>query len=97
MPEAKGAHVVLLTVTTRNIWSNPKVKFNDGTPAGPLPADYDPKQDKIERGTAGGKFTQWTKDVGAKLHLPVFDLTDYCADKYEAMGRETGQQTLQRP
>ena len=86
--EAKGAHVILLTVTTRNIWSNPKVKFNDGTPAGPLPADYDPKQDKIERGTAGGKFTQWTKDVGAKLHLPVFDLTDFCADKYEAMGRE---------
>jgi len=86
--EAKGAHVILLTVTTRNIWSNPKVKFNDGTPAGPLPADYDPKQDKIERGTAGGKFTQWTKDVGAKLHLHVFDLTDFCADKYEAMGRE---------
>jgi lysophospholipase L1-like esterase len=86
--EAKGAHVILLTVTTRNIWSNPKVKFNDGTPAGPLPADYDPKQDKIERGTAGGKFTQWTKDVGAKLHLPVFDLTDFCTDKYEAMGRE---------
>jgi lysophospholipase L1-like esterase len=87
--QAKGAHVVLLTVTTRNIWSNPKVKFNDGTPIDPLPADYDPKQDKIERGTGNGKFTQWTKDIGAKLHIPVFDLTDFCADKYEAMGRET--------
>jgi lysophospholipase L1-like esterase len=87
--EAKGAHVTLLTVTTRNIWSNPKVKYRDGTPIDPLPADYDPKLDKIERGTGNGKFTQWTKDIGVKLHLPVFDLTDFCADKYEAMGRET--------
>ena len=87
--EAKGAHVFLLTVTTRNIWSNPKAKFKDATPVGSLPADYDPKQDKIERGTGGGKYTQWTKEIGQKLHLPVFDLTDFCADKYEAMGRET--------
>jgi lysophospholipase L1-like esterase len=86
--EARGADVFLLTVTTRNIWSNPKVKFTDATPDGPLPADFDPKQDKIERGTGGGKFTQWTKDIGVKLHLPVFDLTGFCADKYEAMGRE---------
>lgn len=84
----QGAQVVLLTVTARNIWHNPRVKFRDATPLDPLPADYDPKQDTIERGTGGGKFTQWTKDVGAKLHLPVFDLTNFCADKYEAMGRE---------
>jgi hypothetical protein len=84
----KGARVYLLTVTTRNIWSNPKAKFNDATPVGPLPADYDPKQDRIERGTGNGRFTQWTKDIGQKLHLPVFDLTSFCADKYEAMERE---------
>jgi lysophospholipase L1-like esterase len=84
----KGASVYLLTVTTRNIWSNPKPKFNDATPVGPLPAGYDRKQDRIERGTGNGRFTQWTKDVGQKLHLPVFDLTNFCADKYEAMGRE---------
>jgi rhamnogalacturonan acetylesterase len=83
-----GAHVILLTVTTRNIWTNPKVKYRDATPIDPLPADYDPKQDKIERGTGGGKFTQWTKDIGQKLHVPVFDLTNFCADKYETMGRE---------
>jgi len=86
--EGKGAHVYLLTVTTRNIWTNPKVKFVDATPVGSLPADYDPKEDKIERGTGGGKYTQWTKDVGRKLHVPVFDLTNYCADEYEKMGRE---------
>jgi lysophospholipase L1-like esterase len=84
----KGAHVYLLTVTTRNIWTNPKVKFNDATPVGPLPADYDSKDDRIERGTLNGKYTQWTKDVGAKLHYPVLDLTNLCADKYEKMGRE---------
>lgn len=84
----KGAHVYLLTVTTRDIWTNPKVKYNDATPVDPLPPDYDPKQDTIERGTGGGKFTQWTKDVGQKLHLPVLDLTNLLADKYDAMGRE---------
>jgi lysophospholipase L1-like esterase len=86
---AKGAHPIYLTVTARNIWTNPNVRYNDGTPAGPLPANYDPKQDKIERGTSRGQYTQWTKDVAAKLHLPVFDLTNFSCDKYEAMGRET--------
>jgi rhamnogalacturonan acetylesterase len=86
--QSKGAHVYMLTVTTRNIWSNPKVKFNDATPVGPLPADYDPRQDKIERGTGNGRFTQWTKEIGQRLHLPVLDLTNLCADKYEALGRE---------
>jgi len=84
----KGARVYLLTVTTRNIWTNPKIKFTDATPAGPLPADYNPREDRIERGTGNGRFTQWTKDVGEKLHIPVFDLTNFCADKYEVMGRE---------
>ena len=51
--EAKGAHVYFLTVTTRNIWTNPKVKFTDGTPQGDLPADYDPKDDRIDRGPWG--------------------------------------------
>jgi lysophospholipase L1-like esterase len=85
--QARGAHVYFLTVTTRDIWTNPKVKFTDATPIGPLPPDYDPAQDKIERGTGGGKFTQWTKDVARNLHMPVFDLTNYCADQYEKMGR----------
>jgi lysophospholipase L1-like esterase len=85
---AKGAHPVYLTVTTRNMWTNPKAKFTDATPTGALPADYDPKEDRIERGTANGSFTQWTKDVGRKIHVPVFDLTNCCADLYEKMGRE---------
>jgi lysophospholipase L1-like esterase len=84
----KGAHVYFLTVTARNIWTNPKATFRDATPTDPLPADYDPKQDKIERGTSRGQYTQWTKELGQKLHLPVLDLTDLCADKYEQMGRE---------
>ncbi len=85
----KGAHVTLLTVTTRDIWTNPVgVEFRAGVANKPLPADYDPKLDRIERGTGGGKYTQWTKEVGAKLRLPVLDLTNLCADRYEAMGRE---------
>jgi lysophospholipase L1-like esterase len=87
--QAKGAHVYFLTVTARNIWTNPKVKFTDATPVGTLPADYDPKLDRIERGTGWGQYTQWTKDVGKTLHIPVFDLTNYCADLYEKMGRPT--------
>ena len=84
---AKGAHVYLLTVTDRNIWTNPKAAFRDATITNQQEG-YDPKEDKIERGTARGVYTQWTKDVGAKLHLPVLDLTNLSADKYEKMGRE---------
>ncbi len=86
--QEKGARVYLLTVTTRNIWSNPKVKFTDATPVGRLPAGYDPREDRIERGTGNGRFTQWTRDIGQRLRIPVFDLTNFCADKYEVMGRE---------
>ncbi|MEO5961600.1 MAG: hypothetical protein ABIZ49_04840 [Opitutaceae bacterium] len=39
-------------------------------------------------GTANGRYTQWTKELAAKLNLPVLDLTNLCADRYEAMGRE---------
>jgi rhamnogalacturonan acetylesterase len=85
----KGAHVYFLTVTTRNIWTNPKAKFRDATPIDPLPADYDPKEDRIERGTGNGIYTKWTQELGAKLHVPVLDLTNLCADKYEQMGRES--------
>jgi lysophospholipase L1-like esterase len=85
---AQGAQVFFLTVTTRNIWTNPKVKFRDATPLEPLPADYNPQDDRIERGTANGRYTQWTKALGQKLHLPVLDLTNLCADRYERLGRE---------
>jgi lysophospholipase L1-like esterase len=84
----KGATPIFLTVTTRNIWTNPKATFKDATPTAALPADYDPKQDKIERGTGDGRYGKWTQEVGQKLHVPVFDLTNYCADRYEKMGRE---------
>jgi rhamnogalacturonan acetylesterase len=84
----KGARVYLLTVTTRNIWTNPKVKFRDATPIESLPENYDPAEDRIERGTAGGRYTQWTKELGEKLNLPVLDLTNLCADRYEKLGRE---------
>ncbi len=85
----KGAHVTFLTVTTRDIWSNPNgIEFRAGVPNKPVPADHNPKLDRIERGTGNGRYTQWTKDVAAKLKLPVLDLTNLCADRYEALGRE---------
>ncbi len=85
----KGAQVYLLTVTVRNIWTNPKAEFRDATPVGPLPADYDPKADRIERGYARGQYTQWTRELGEKLGIPVLDLTNLCADRFEKTGRET--------
>jgi lysophospholipase L1-like esterase len=88
LAQEKGAQVYFLTVTTRNIWTNPKARFRDATPLEPLPADYDPKEDRIERGTSNGRYTQWTKELGQRLHVPVFDLTNFCADRYEALGRE---------
>ena len=84
---AAGAHVWLLTVTPRDIWSNPKAKFKDAEIVSQEPG-YNPAADKIERGTGNGKYTQWTKEIGKNLSLPVLDLTNLLADKYEKMGRE---------
>lgn len=83
----KGAQVFLLTVTARNIWTNPKATFRDATILTQEPG-YNPADDRIERGTGNGRYTQWTKDVGAKLKLPVLDLTNLLADRYEQIGRE---------
>ena len=83
----KGARVFLLTVTPRDIWTNPKAKFKDAEILS-QDAGYNPAEDKIERGTGSGKYTQWTKDIGKKLGLPVLDLTNLLADKYEKTGRE---------
>ncbi len=83
----KGAHVFLLTVTPRDIWTNPKAKLKDAEIVS-QEAGYRPAEDKIERGTGGGKYTQWTKEIGRKLGMPVLDLTNLLADKYEKTGRE---------
>ncbi len=85
--QAQGAHVFLLTVTARDIWTNPKATFTDAT-IKTQQDGYDPKDDRIERGTGNGRYTQWTKDVGAQLHIPVLDLTNLEADVYEKTGRE---------
>jgi lysophospholipase L1-like esterase len=82
---AKGAHVYLLTLTVRNVWTNPLVKFKDATPTGPLPANYDPKQDKIVR---NDMHANWTLEVGKKLNVPVLDLHTLEGDRYEQLGRE---------
>ena len=83
--QAKGAHVYLLTLTVRDIWTNPRATFKDAKPTAALPADYDPAQDKIVR---GDNFAKWTKDVGAKLAVPVLDLNNLEGDRYEKLGRE---------
>jgi lysophospholipase L1-like esterase len=83
----KGAHPYFLTVTARDIWTNPKATFKDAVIV-TQEDGYTTKEDKIERGTFDGKYTQWTKDAGEKIHVPVLDLTNLAADKYEKMGRE---------
>lgn len=83
----KGAHPYFLTVTARDIWTNPKATFRDATIT-EQQEGYTPAEDKIERGTGNGRYTQWTKDVGAELQIPVLDLTNLEADRYEKLGRE---------
>jgi lysophospholipase L1-like esterase len=82
----KGARVFLLTVTPRNIWTNPRATFRDATILTQQPG-YSAADDRIERGTGEGRYTQWTKDVGRALNLPVLDLTNLLADRYEKTGR----------
>ncbi len=84
--QAKGAHVILLTVTARDIWTNPKATFNDAKIT-KQEDGYTTAEDKVDRKN-WGSYPEWTKAVAAKLHLPVVDLTNIEAQKMEAMGRE---------
>jgi lysophospholipase L1-like esterase len=84
--QAKGAHVYLLTVTERNIWTNPKAVFKDATITTQQDG-YTTADDRADRAN-WGKYPEWTKEVGAKLHLPVLDLTTLESDTYDKMGRE---------
>jgi len=83
---AKGAHVYLLTVTERDIWTNPKATFKDATILTQQDG-YSTADDRADRGN-WGKYPEWTKAVGAKLNLPVLDLTTLETDTYDKMGRE---------
>ncbi len=83
---AKGAHVYLLTVTARDIWTNPKATFKDATIVNQQDG-YDPTQDRLDHAN-WGKYPEWTKQVGEKLHLPVLDLTPLESDTYDKLGRE---------
>lgn len=83
---AKGAHVYFLTVTARDIWTNPKATFTDAKIT-KQEEGYTTTEDKVDQKN-WGKYPEWTKAVGAKLHLPVVDLTNIEALTMEKMGRE---------
>jgi hypothetical protein len=83
---AKGAKVYLLTVTARDIWTNPKATFKDATILTQDPG-YSAADDRLDRAN-WGKYPEWTKEVGANLHIPVLDLTPLEGDLYDKMGRE---------
>lgn len=82
---AKGAHVYLLTVTARDVWTNPKATFKDAEIT-KQEEGYTTTEDKVDQKN-WGKYPEWTKAVGAKLHLPVVDLTNIEAQKMEKLGR----------
>jgi len=84
--QAKGAHIYLLTVTARDIWTNPKATFKDATITAQQDG-YNPADDRIDRAN-WGKYPEWTEAVGAKFHLPVLDLTSLEGDRYDKIGRE---------
>lgn len=84
---SRGAQVYFLTVAARNIWTNPRARFNDATIVS-QEAQYNPADDRIERGTANGRYTQWTLEVAERLHLPALDLTNLQGDKFDRLGRE---------
>ncbi|HVU36711.1 MAG TPA: GDSL-type esterase/lipase family protein [Opitutales bacterium] len=82
----KGAHVVLLTVTARDIWTNPKATFKDAAIV-TQEDGYNPAEDRVDRAN-WGRYPEWTKAIGEELQIPVLDLTPLEADRYEKVGRE---------
>ncbi|HTB63661.1 MAG TPA: rhamnogalacturonan acetylesterase [Opitutales bacterium] len=93
--KAKGANVVVLAVTTRDIWSNPNATF--GTAVSQTATivtqtdKYNIADDKVERGLDDGhghNFRDESREIAKAANVPFVDLTDINADLYEKMGRE---------
>jgi lysophospholipase L1-like esterase len=93
--QAKGAHVVVVTVTVRDIWTNPNAEFGTAlTETANIVSkkdNYNPAEDKVERGLDDGhghNYADECKEIAKTAHVPLVDLTDMNADKFEKMGRE---------
>lgn len=93
--QARGARVFLLTVTVRDIWTNPNATFGTDVSATATIVsqkdNYNPADDKIERGLDDGhghNYAELTRQLAKDQHLPLVDLVSINADKFESQGRE---------
>ena len=93
--QAKGARVVVLTVTVRNIWSNPNATFgtavSDTATLVSQKDNYNPADDKVERGLDDGhghNFAEESRQIAHAQNVPLVDLTNINADKFDLQGRE---------
>jgi lysophospholipase L1-like esterase len=93
--QARGARVFLLTVTVRDIWTNPNATFGTDVSATATIVsqkdNYNPADDKVERGLDDGhghNYAELTRQLAKEQHLPLVDLVNINADKFEGLGRE---------
>jgi len=93
--QAKGARVIVLTVTVRNIWSNPNATF--GTEVSKTATivtqtdKYNLADDRVERGLEDGhghNFAEESRQIAKAQNVPLVDLTSINADKFDLRGRE---------
>ncbi len=71
---AKGAHPILLTLTVRNIWK-PCPDNTRNSAGGP---------NCIERDMG---YTPYLKQLAQQEHIPLIDMGDIAADRFEALGQ----------
>lgn len=93
--KAKGAQVVVLSVTVRDIWTNPNATFGtdlDKTAVIATKTDkYNAADDKVERGLDDGhghNYADEAREIAKAQSVPFVDLTNLNADQYEKIGRE---------
>ena len=93
--EAKGAHIVVVTVTVRDIWTNPNAVFGTAlTETANIVTkkdNYNSAEDKVEHGLDDGhghNYAAECQELAKVQHVPLVDLTNMNADKFEKMGRE---------
>lgn len=79
--KAKGVHVLLLTLTVRNVWTAP-----DGKPCGAPTQPACPAGARIERDMG---YTDSIKQLAAQEHLPLLDMASLEADRLQALGPES--------
>jgi lysophospholipase L1-like esterase len=83
--EAKGSKPVILTLTIRDRWINGKIERDPSqTPATATATATSTADNRLKEPT---RYSVWSAEIAKAAHLPLLDVHNMIADRYEAEGK----------